>query len=589
MDLTWNLDTLYTSFNSEKFKGDMKLLDHHIANLNKWALRNLADINRASSKIEEFLKLYNEYKSVYSCLSCYSYLILSSDSTNIEAMNVLDDLDYKGTSIIETFVKFNKWLNSLNNIDELIDTSSYLKEHRFYLKELLLQSRYLLSDEAELIIAEMRITGSKSWERLYMELTSTVLTDINIEGESKKMLLPELRNMAYEKDACLRKSAYYAEQEGCKSISQASAACLNGISGEALNIYSRKGYKSPLDKVLMVSRMDHETLKAMLSGIKESLPMFHKYYHKKAQIIGHEASLPFYDIFAPVVDVNTKISYVDARELIVSGFKVFSEELSDFAKKVFDNRWIDAEPRKGKGNYGLCVDIFPIKESRIMANFTGNFCDIAVLAHEIGHAYHSYCLRNEEMLNTDYPIPIAETASIFCETIVNNELLNILPRSEGLSILEKSISDVGYYIVDFYGRYNFELKLYERRKLGQLSVEELNELMVSCMIEAYGESIDSKTIHPYMWMNKVGYYMVGNEFLNFPYSFGVLFSKGLYAEYIKNRESFVSQYNKFLSSTSKNNIVDIAKILDIDVHSIDFWRNGLNLVEKDIEEFISRV
>lgn len=589
MDLTWNLDTLYTSFNSEKFKGDMKLFNHHIANLNEWASRNLADINRASSKIEEFLKLYNEYKSLYSCLSCYSHLILSSDSTSIEAMNVLDDIDYKEASIIETFVKFNKWLNSLNNIDELIDTSTYLKEHRFYLKELLLQSRYLLSDEAELIIAEMRITGSKSWERLYMELTSTVLTDINIEGESKKMLLPELRNMAYEKDASLRKSAYYAEQEGCKSISQASAACLNGISGEALNIYSRKGYKSPLDKVLMVSRMDHETLNAMLSAIKESLPMFHKYYHKKAQILGHKASLPFYDIFAPVVDINTKISYLDARDLIVSSFKTFSKELADFAKKAFDYKWIDAEPREGKGSYGLTVDIFPIKESRIMTYFTGNFCDVGVLAHEIGHAYHSYCLRNEEMLNTDYPNPIAETASIFCETIINNALISTLSINEGLSILEKSISDVGYYIVDFYGRYNFEMKLYERRKLGPLSVEELNELMVSCMIEAYGDSIDSKTIHPYMWMNKAGYYMVGNEFLNFPYSFGVLFSKGLYAEYIKKGEAFVSQYDSFLNATSKNNIVDIAKILDIDVHSIDFWRNGLNLVEKDIEEFISRV
>jgi pepF/M3 family oligoendopeptidase len=588
MDLTWNLDTLYTSFNSEKFKSDIKLLDHHIANLNEWASRNLTDINRASSKIEEFLKLYNEYKSLHSCLSCYSYLILSSDSTSIEAMNALDDIDYKEALIIDAFVKFNKWLNSLKNIDELIDTSTYLKEHRFYLKELILQSRYLLSDEAEIILAEMRITGSKSWERLYMELTSTVLTDINIKGESKKMLLSDLRNMAYEEDACLRKSAYYAEEEGCKSISQSSAACLNGISGEALNIYSRKGYESPLDKVLMESRMDHETLNAMLCAIKESLPMFHKYYHKKAQILGHEANLPFYDVFAPVVDVNTKISYLDARNLIVASFKTFSEELADFAKKVFDGKWIDAEPRKGKGSYGLTVDIFPIKESRIMTNFIGNFCDVGVIAHEIGHAYHSYCLRNEEMLNTDYPNPIAETASIFCETIVNNALINTLPINEGLSILEKSISDVGYYIVDFYARYNFEMKLYERRKSGPLSVEELNELMVSCMIEAYGDGIDSKTIHSYMWMNKVGYYLAGNEFLNFPYSFGVVFSKGLYAEYVEKGEAFVSQYNIFLSSTSKNNIVDIAKVMDIDVHSIEFWRNGFDLVKKDIEEFIRR-
>lgn len=588
MDLTWNLDTLYTSFNSEKFKCDVERLNKHISNLNEWSVKNLKDTTSAASKIEEFLKLYNEYKSLYSCLTCYAYLIFSSDTSNIDAMNALDDIEDKDSLVTGTFVSFNKWLNDLNNIDELIDTSQYLREHHFYLKELLLQSRYLLGEDIEVVISKMQNTGSKAWERLYMELNSTILMDINIEGESKKMLLSELRNMAYEKNASLRKAAYYAEAAACKSISQSSAASLNGISGEALTIYDMRGYKSPLEKVLMVSKMDHETLDAMFSAIKESLPIFHKYYHKKAQVLGHKVNLPFYDIFAPIGDANTKTSYLDAQNLIISSFKTFSEDLSDFAKKVFDGRWIDAEPRNGKGNYGLCVDFFAIKESRIMTNFTGNFSDIGVLAHEIGHAYHCYCLRNESMLNTDYPAPNAETAAIFSETIVNNALINILPSNEGLSILEKSISDMGYYIVDFYGRYLFENKLYELRKSGPLSVEELNELMLSCMIEAYGESIDAETIHPYMWMNKVGYYMAGNEFLNFPYSFGVLFSKGLYADYIKKGCSFVSQYGNFLGATSKNNIADSAKIIDIDVHSIEFWRNALNLIKQDIEEFISR-
>ncbi|MBU3142967.1 M3 family oligoendopeptidase [Clostridium sp. CF012] len=588
MDLTWNLDTLYISFNSLKFKGDMELFNDHIINLKNWTTKNLKDRKGATLKIEEFLVLYNEYKSLYSCLSSYAELISSSDSTNLDAMKVLDEIEYKDLSVIETFVVFNKWFNSLNDIDELINNSPYLIDHRFYLKELFFKSKYLLSEDTEVLIAKMQSTGSKAWQRLYMELASTTLIDISIEGESKKMSLSELRNMAYDKNESARKAAYYGEANACKSISQASASCLNGISGEALTIYDMRGYKSPLEKVLRVSRMDRETLNVMVSAIKESLPMFHKYYNKKSQILGHKTNLPFYDVFAPVGNANTKISYLDAKDLIISSFKTFSEELARFAKKAFEDRWIDAEPRNEKGNYGLCVDIFPIKESRIMTSFTGNFSDVGIIAHEIGHAYHSYCLRNEKMLNTDYPTPIAETASIFCETIVNSELLNILPSNEGLSVLEKSISDAGYYIVDFYARYLFENKLFETRRSGPLSAEELNELMHNCMIEAYGESIDSQTVHPYMWMNKVGYFMADNEFLNFPYSFGVIFSKGLYAEYIKSGEAFVPQYNNFLSVSSKNNIVDIAKTMDIDVHSIDFWRGALNLIGKDIEEFIRR-
>ena len=190
------------------------------------------------------------------------------------------------------------------------------------------------------------------------------------------------------------------------------------------------------------------------------------------------------------------------------------------------------------------------------------------------------------MLNTEYPIPIAETASIFCETIVINELLNILPSSQSIEVLERSISDAAYYIVDFYGRYLFENKFFEQRKLGTLSVEELNKLMINSMKASYGNSIKEETIHPYMWMNKIGYFMVGNEYLNFPYFFGILFSKGLYAEYIKGKKNFEKKYDIFLSQTSKNNIVDIAKIVDIDVHSIDFWRNALKIIEKDIEKFI---
>lgn len=588
MDLTWNLDKLYTSFTSEKFKGDVELLNQSILYLNEWAEKNLKDTTNATFKIEEFLRFYSDYKSLYSSLSCYANLILCADSSNIEAMDILDEMDDMDASVIDTFVSFNKWLTYFNNIYEIIESSPYLIEHGFYLKELILQSKYLLSESEEVLIAKMQSTGSKSWQRLYMELVSTIEMDIVVDGEPKKMSLSELRNMAYEKDASLRKTTYYAEEQACKSISNISAACLNGISGEALTIYDMKGYESPLDKVLMVSRMDTETLNATVSAIKESLPMFHKYYHKKAEILGHKISLPFYDIFAPIGDANSKISYLDARDLIVSSFKTFSEELATFARNAFDNRWIDAELRSGKGNYGLCVDIFPIKESRILANFTGNFSDVGVLAHEIGHAYHSYCLRDEKMLNTVYHTPIAETASIFCETIVNSALINILSPNESISLLEKSISDAGYYIVDFYARYLFENKLYEKRRTGQLSVEELNELMIECMSEAYGESVDVETIHPYMWMNKIGYYMVGEEYLNFPYSFGVLFSKGLYAEYIKKGEVFVSQYNNFLSATGKNNILDSAKIIDIDVHSIDFWRNSLNLIKKDIEEFISR-
>lgn len=587
MDLTWNLDNIYTSFESAEFQEDMKQLKKHIDTINKLIFNSWEHNKDSNTKIEEFLKITNEYKAVYSKVSTYAYLIMIADFQNSEAENYLDNIENKNTELAEVLVRFSRWFRDVKSLEGIIASSTYLLEHQFYLKELLITSNYFLSEKEEFLISKMKNTGSKAWEKFYRELLATSTKKITINGQIENLTLSELRNLMYDKERSLRKTAYLKEADLCKDLSQVCAKCINGISGEALTIYKVRGYESPLEKVLQNSRMDYKTLDVMMSAVKESLPIFHKYYLAKAKILGYNSKLPFYDIYAPIGDCNMKVTYEEAKNIITSCFNKFSNKLSAFSKKVFEERWIDAEPRKGKGNFGMSVDIFPIKESRIITNFNGNFNDVSILAHEIGHAYHSSNLYDQSLLNTEYSTPIAETASIFCETIVNNELMNKLPSNEALAILEKSISDTAYFIVDFYGRYLFENELFKRRESGALTIEELNQLMKKCMIHTYGDSIDAETFHPYMWMNKIGYFVPGNEYLNFPYSFGVLFSKGLYAYYLEKGQSFVEQYDKFLSETSRNNIVDVAKILEIDVQSFDFWRNSLKLIERDIEKLIS--
>lgn len=587
MDLTWNLDKIYTSFDSEDFKNHMELIKEYVDSLKRLDIHSWEKDESCVLKIEEFLKSINEYKKIYSRLYSYAYLVFNVDYENVKAMNTLDYLENINSEITDIFIKFSWLLKNVEDLHGIISASEYLSEHKFYLKELTIKSKYLLSDKEETIISRMKNTGSKAWERLYMELIATTEESITINGKVEAATIAELRNMLYESDGHLRKTAYYKEVDLCKGLSQVCAKCINAISGEALAVCELRGYNSPLEKVLINSRMDIETLTTMMKAIKEALPVFHKYFVKKAEILGYDSKLPFYEIYAPVSKSTRKVTYAEAKDLIVSSFNTFSEKLASFSKKAFEDKWIHAEPSKGKGNFGLSVDIFPIKESRISTNFSGNYVDVSILAHEIGHAYHSSKLYEETMVNSDYPIPIAETASIFCETILNNELLKTLPGSENLTILERSISDAAYYIVDFYGRYLFERELFKRRKSAPLPLEELNELMIHCMREAYGDSIEIETIHPYMWMNKPGYFMVDNEFLNFPYSFGVLFSKGLYAEYIKRGQGFAHEYDKFLGKTSINTVETLAKTMNIDVHSIEFWKSSLELIERDIEKFIS--
>ncbi|NLY45198.1 MAG: M3 family oligoendopeptidase, partial [Tissierella sp.] len=329
-----------------------------------------------------------------------------------------------------------------------------------------------------------------------------------------------------------------------------------------------------------------ESLDSMFTAIKEYLPVFQKYYRQKGKILGHENGLPFYDMFAPVGNVDMDFSYEEAMEFIVNNFRTFSDRLADYAQNAYENDWLDVEPREGKRGGAFCSNIHPIGESRIMANFEGSFSNMTTLAHELGHGYHGLNLKNESILNSRYPMPIAETASIFCETIVESAQLEKSSVEEVLGILESSISGAGQVIVDIYSRYLFETKLFEIRKDHPLSVEELKNMMLEAQKEAYGDGLDHDYLHPYMWICKNHYYSAGRNFYNFPYAFGLLFAKGIYAEYLNRGKDFVPEYDKLLNATGKNNIKDVAAMVGIDITNPDFFRQSLSLIEKDIEKFI---
>ncbi len=287
------------------------------------------------------------------------------------------------------------------------------------------------------------------------------MVDINIDNELKKLPLSVVRSMAYDKNTNIRKKAYDAELKSYKKIEESSAAALNSIKGEAITICNLRGYDSVLQKTIIDSRLNEKIVNTLMDVIKESLPMFRKFYNKKAKMLGRN-KLPFYDLFAPVGEFDKQYTYEEAREYIVKNFKTFSDELADFADNAFENKWIDAKPREGKRGGAFCENIHAVKQSRILSNFTGKFDDVVTLAHELGHAYHDYCLKDEKYLNSTYPMPIAETASIFCETIVKKAAMKEIEDDKRITILENDISDNAQVIVDIYSRFLFESEMIER-------------------------------------------------------------------------------------------------------------------------------
>jgi len=586
MELKWSLKELYESFESENFQNDLKACDTYIEDFNKWVYSTTKDYNDILIKLEKYIESISYRENLFSKLFAFSQLTLSVETNNKKALNSVELLEEKDSRIAEGDAKIKNWIGKITDLSSIIEKSELLKEHTFFLNQIKESSKYYLSDKEEAVIAKMKNTGSSAWSKLRDLLTSNLTVDIELDGKVEKLPLTVIRNMAYDKEEVVRKKAYEAELKAYEKIEDSVAACLNGIKGEVITVAKMRGYKSPLEETLLNSRMDEETLNAMITAMKESFPSFRKYFRKKAELLGKKNGLPFYDMFAPVGNANMEFSYEQGKRFVYENFKTFSPKLAEYVKKAFDNHWIDVDPREGKVGGAFCENIHAIGESRFMLNYGGKFSDVVTLAHELGHGYHGECLKDESILNSDYPMPIAETASTFCETIVKKAAVKNASKEEAFAILEAELSDCAQVIVDIYSRFLFESEVFQKRESSSLSAQELKDIMIAAQEEAYGDGLDREYLHPYMWLCKPHYYDASYNFYNFPYAFGLLFAKGLYAEYLKRGSSFAEDYDKLLSVTGKMKIAEVAKLMGIDIHNVDFWKNSLKTVEEDIEKFI---
>lgn len=582
MAYTWNLNKLYSNFEDSTFQNDLQRFQTIIREYNDFGPK-FSNYDDKINTLVNFLKLNIEFSLLTDKLYNFASLQQSTDSTNQNAIKYITTFQMAFSELAATETKYKKWLRDFPNIDEAIDSNPLLKEHRFHLKETIHNAKYMLDEQTEILISKLRQSGSSSWGRLQSLLTSTLA--VNYEG--KEITLSEVRNLAYHHDPKVRKAAYEAELSAYKAIEKSLAFSLNGIKGEVNTISEFRGYASPLDQALVSSRMQSSTLDAMLEVMTEYLPIFRQYLKRKAKLLGHLNGLPFYDLFAPIGNITTTYSVEEANAYILKNFKTFNSRLHNMAQRAFTEGWVDYLPKKGKVGGAFCANITSIKESRVLTNFTGAFGDIITLAHELGHAYHGEAIFKESPLNSDYTMPVAETASTFCETIVNKAALkDAKNEEEKIYLLESSIQDYTQVIVDIMSRFIFEKSVFEGRKTTVFDENELKELMLKAQKQTYGDGLDETLLHPYMWACKGHYYSGGLSYYNFPYAFGLLFAKGLYAQYLQNKTAFVGIYDDLLAATGQMSVEDVAKLANIDVTKPDFWRASLEIIKEDIDLFL---
>lgn len=578
----WNLEQLYTGFDSKAFKEDLNAFETLIQTINHQS----GDFDNYNNKAEKLINHLNNEMTLNALadkLIHFASLNTAVDSAHQVANKMVNQLMVKLTDLTKTNTLFTKWMRDYPDLQSDIEANELLKTHAFHLKEIQDEASHMLCSEMEVTLAKLRQTGSSAWGKLQSRLTS--MLDVEYNGQT--ITLSEVRNLATDKDPNVRKMAYEAELKAYEKIEDSVCASLNSIKGEVNTIAELRGYKSPLDQALNHSRMDIKTLEAMQAAVKEYYGIFRQYLKRKGQLLGHKNGLPFYDLFAPMGKNDTTFTIEQANAYVLKNFGTFSPRLKGLAQRAFDEEWVDYTPRKGKRGGAFCANIHAIKQSRVMTNFTGSFSDMITLSHELGHAYHGEAIFKETNLNSNYTMPVAETASTFCETIVNNAAIkDVKSKEEKIFLLESSIQDYTQVVIDIMSRFIFEKSVFDGRRETVFDAKELKELMIDAQKKTYGDGLDQDVLHPYMWVCKPHYYSGGLSYYNFPYTYGLLFAKGLYAKYLEDKEAFVNVYDDLLAATGQMSVEDVAKLANIDVTQKAFWASSLELLKKDIELFL---
>lgn len=591
----WDLSNIYQGVDDPKLASDLAALDQDVKALTTFFENDLLPLREQPAQPEQLARLLSQLVDQMNAISlightiaAYLYGLTSTNSFDKAAEQLQSKFFIDMLPFSNLTVRVGAWLGKIaDQLPAALELPGSAREHAFILREFAEQSRFLMSEAEEELANELSLSGGSAWGDLQGTLTSQKEVEFELDGKVQKLPLPALINLRSHPSAEVRERAYKREQATFEEMKETLAACLNGVKGEVNTLNRKRGRQDSLHSSIDMARIDRQTLDAMLDAIRDALPMFRDYFRAKAKLLGND-KLPWWNLFAPLGSVDKVYTFQEAKEIVLKNFGSFSQEMADFARRAFDENWIDALQRPGKRGGAYCMEIEATKESRIMSNFDGSFDQVMTLAHELGHGWHNYCAfqQGKTHLQSQTPMTLAETASIMCETIVFNALLKeIDDPAEELAVLETSISSDAQTIVDIYSRFLFEREVFERRKQATLSADEICELMLQAQRDSYGDGIDPQVMNKFAWTWKPHYYSTGLSFYNYPYAFGNLFAKGLYAIYQKKGAAFVEDYKALLASTGEASAADLAARFGIDIRSKAFWAASLAQVAPQIERY----
>ena len=578
----WDLSSLYSSVTGSDYLKQLAEVEKQLSTLEKM-LNSPENQENFPFWLSKFLEISEKTMAEYHSMSSFAYAAYSTDTTNSEYLNALSVIEEKGLKISQIDRKYKDLLSAHSqDLDNFYTSYPQYKNLEYIIQHDIQALQHTMSEAEENIADDLQRFGGSAWSRLHEQIISN-----SVDVETGKTF-NELRNEAYHADRKVRKTAYEKEIALLKASEIPLSAALNNLKAATVTLNKRRKWDSAIQKSAFFNRLSEKTINALISAIEDSLPMWRSYLKTKAKILGIP-KCAFYDIFAPLQNPDPKATpdktwtFPEARNYIIEKFSGFSQHMGDFAKMAFEKQWIDAEVRKGKVGGAYCTEMPAQKESRVLSNFTGIFSDVITLSHELGHAYHNWCVKDLSYSQGQYPMTLAETASIFAETIVMQDMLDKTQGFQRAQLLEMHLSDANQVLVDILSRFYFERSVFQEREKGELGAADFCNLMADAQDKTYGDGL-SEERHPYMWAVKTHYYSPDTDYYNYPYAFGLLFGLGLYSRYQSEGKSFTKVYQELLADTGSASCESVCKKAGFDIENKKFWASGIALYKNELEE-----
>ncbi|MFD0617622.1 M3 family oligoendopeptidase [Paenibacillus sp. GCM10027629] len=583
---TWDLESIFAGGSSSdsfaqfliQIESDIKGLQQQLT-----SAAGSTDVNsfRASlQSLQDITLRVREAASFASCLTAENQkdkkatmLVGRVTTINAQLLSVMTVFDEQIRSLDDGV--WSEWLKQ----PEIAEVAFNLNERREWAKE-------KLSPELEALAGDLAVSGYHAWGELYNTIVGSVQIPWQEGDKTTHLSAGQAYNKLSDGSSEVRAEMFKKWEEAWGEKADFCGDALNHLAGFRLKLYEKRGWDSILKEPLAINRMSEETLNVMWDVIIKNKPIFIEYLNRKAKLLGTER-LSWVDVEAPVGASSQVISYDEGAQIIEEQFRKFSPKLADFTVQAFEKRWIEAEDRAGKRPGGFCTSLPVSKETRIFMTYAGTPSNVSTLAHELGHAYHQYVTDGLPAMAQEYAMNVAETASTFAELIVSDSVVKMAKSDdEKLALLENKIQNSIAFFMNIHARFLFETRFYAKRKEGLVGVEELNELMVAAQKEAFCDALSE--YHPHFWASKLHFYITDVPFYNFPYTFGYLFSAGIYAQAMQEGAAFEQRYIDLLRDTARMTVEELAqKHLGVDLTKPEFWQKAVDLSIADVREFMA--